>query len=126
MLQPTLGAIAPNPVLEEVAIGYDPQTYRLHRMFPIVPVRRRLGKFYKWDPSFWFRNLAKNRRPGARAVRGGMKATLATFEAENYAYAEEVWDEIKEEQGPAIRDEMDAAEDAMERFFETGVLGSFT
>jgi len=43
------------------------------RFFPVVPVKKRTGDFWKLNPSDWLRNQVQKRKSGTIALRGGWR-----------------------------------------------------
>lgn len=97
MAQPQLSQVHINRAISNVAIRYSNQQFIAGRVAPVVPVAKRSDKYFKFGRAAWFRDAASvNRRPGARAPRGGYPLSDETYDCKEMAFAHPIPDQIFE------------------------------
>lgn len=74
MAQPTHSEIqAVDPVLTNMLVGYMQADDRFiaSKLFPVVPIEKQSGTFYKFTKKYFFLDQLKSRAPGGSFARGG-------------------------------------------------------
>jgi hypothetical protein len=94
MPQPTIGDVNVDRALTNVAIQFQPRGLIAETVFPVVGVQQETGRYAVWNEPEWFRDEALRTAPGARAPRGGMDLTWATYSCEEWKFATVLPDRI--------------------------------
>lgn len=106
---PDVGDVHVNAVLTNISIGFGNKNYIADTLFPIVYVDKQSDIFPKFDKSYWFRDEAQVRAPGAWAeVTGWKYDTSNTYFAQNYAIGHEIPDERRANADGWARQDRDA------------------
>lgn len=96
MSQPTGKSIqAVDPVLTNILVGYKQADDRFvaGRVFPVIPVDKKSGTFYKFTKKYWFLDEMETRAPGAKFARSGYGVETDTFDTLQWALAHAIADE---------------------------------
>ena len=114
-MKPTLQDIRVDPILSNVSVAYKNEEYVAEKIFPIVKVKSKTGKYYKYDKSK-FRMVESLRGMGSKTneVEYGLSISTA-FVVKEHALKEIVPDELIEQALAPLTPEMDAAENVTER-----------
>jgi len=119
MPQPNVKELVISSPLKDVSIQYRNRAYISDRVFPIIDTSDPKAKVARYLKGAWFRDEAKVRGPGARAVRGGYPVDYIDISPKEYAFAKEVTDEDRRfasaTGAPPLRPEQDAIEFCADR-----------
>ncbi len=112
MPQPTLHEVHIDRWLTDVAIKFmqDPSVYVHDRVFPVVRVAKQSDLIRKYKRAAWFRDSAQPRAPGSQSQGGGWHLTHDRYDAEQWAWHEDIPDEHRTN----ADDGLDLDEDATE------------
>lgn len=106
---PDVGDVHVNAVLTNVSVGFGNKSYIADTLFPFVYVEKQSDIYPKYDKSYWFRDEAKVRAPGAWAEETGWKYDVTnTYFANNYAIAHSIPDERRANADGWARQDRDA------------------
>lgn len=94
--QPTPQDLHVNALLTNLSIGYTNPAYVADRVFPVVGVNKQSDIIPKYNQSFWFRDDAKVRAPGAKSEGGGYTVdTSASYFCNRFSRRFEIPDELR-------------------------------
>jgi hypothetical protein len=99
MPQPVTSDLHVDVLLSMLSIAYmnEPDAFIADEAFPVVPVAKQSNKIAKYDKEFWFRDEASLRAPAQEAKGGGYTVnTSDTYFCSNYAYKDDIPDELRE------------------------------
>lgn len=109
----TIRDVVVDPALSQVSIAYRNEEYIAERLFPVIPVKTNVGKYYVYDKA----NLRRNktaRAIGAKANEVEYGLSTAAYATEDHALKEPVPFEIMEQADAALNPEVDATESVTE------------
>lgn len=133
MPQPDVRDVHVDAILTNYSLAYQNLDYLADQIFPIVPVQKQSDKYFTYTKSFWFRDLAQLRAPGAESFGSGYGLSTDSYFADNYAFHLDVADEVRENADNPLRPDQEAVEYVTDRlalrrerafagdFFKTGV-----
>ena len=79
-----------------IAYNQDPKVAGFaRRMFPVVQVPEKTGKYFTFPKAAWFRNEMQLRTPGAKPAEIGFTVSNDSFSCDQYGVAHVMPDEIK-------------------------------
>jgi len=93
MPQPNPGAGFPDPLMQNIAIGYTNAEFIGERALQELLVENESGLYPVFPRGAWFRDEAAHRGPGSAAPRSGYTVSTGTYKCINKAIAKEVTDE---------------------------------
>jgi hypothetical protein len=99
MPQPVTSDLHIDVLLTMLSIAYmnEPDAFIADDAFPIVPVNKQSNKIAKYDKEYWFRSEATLRAPGQEPKGGGYTVnTSDTYFCDNYAFKDDIPDELRE------------------------------
>jgi hypothetical protein len=97
MPQPTYRDLHVDQPLTNISIGYKNANYIADEIFPIVPVMKKSDIIPQKLLGESFRNSAQLRAPGTKSARGGYGIKQSdTYICQEYAWAEEIADEERD------------------------------
>lgn len=98
MAQPTHSEIqAVDPVLTNMLVGYMQADDRFiaSRLFPVVPIEKQSGTFYKFTKKYWFLDSLQRRAPGGKYARSGYGVETDTVTAQLWGLEHPIADEAR-------------------------------
>lgn len=98
--QPSASDLHTDGLLGGLLIAYyqDPGAYIADKIFPIVEVKKQSNKIPMLRKEDFFRDQAELRTPGTESVGSGFGVNTQTYFCDNYAYHQDVPDEVRENQ----------------------------
>jgi len=93
MPKPTLSEVHYDEVLSEISVAYIQKAdrYIAAKVFPVVEVSHRTGKFRKWNKNDWHRIEAKKRAPGTESAGSGFGFdSYGTYSCDTWAIHHDV------------------------------------
>ncbi len=115
MAQPTLKDVHVDAAMTKLSLAYRNRGYVAERVFPQVPVQKQSDRYYIFSKGAWFRDEAGVRAPSSRAPRGGYAVSTDTYFANEWAFAKEVPDELRENADAPLNPDQEAVEFATEK-----------
>ena len=96
-LQPEGSSLYVNAPLTNVSVAYQQRAndYIAAQVFPVVPVNKQGGIFYKYDKGDWFRSIAGVRAPATESRGGGWNVSQDTYFSDVYAVHKDVDDQTR-------------------------------
>lgn len=110
MPQPTQTDVHVDALQTNISIAYRNTAYMADQVFPGVPVQKKSDLYFTYSKDYWFRDEAKVRAPGTNAERGGYGVSTDSYACEEYAFAKEVPDEVRENQDKPMNVNREATE----------------
>jgi len=133
MPQPDSKDVHIDAILTNYSLAYSNLDYIADQIFPIVSVQKQSDKYFTYTKSFWFRDLAQLRAPGAESFGSGYGLSTDSYFCDNYAFHLDVADEVRANADNPLRPDQEATEYVTDRlalrrerswvadFFTTGV-----
>jgi hypothetical protein len=115
MAQPTVKDVHVDAAMSKLSLAYRNRGYVAERVFPQVPVQKQSDRYYIFSKGAWFRDEAGVRAPSSRAPRGGYAVSTDTYFANEWAFAKEVPDELRENADAPLNPDQEAVEFATEK-----------
>jgi hypothetical protein len=115
MPQPTPGDVHVDAAMTQVSLNYRNTGYVAESVFPRVPVAKQSDRYYIFNKGAWFRDEASVRAPSSRARRGGYSLSTDTYFANEWAFAKEVPDEVRENADQPLSPDQEAVEFATDK-----------
>ncbi len=96
-LQPEGSSLYVNAPLTNVSVAYQQRAndYIAADVFPVVPVNKQGGLFYKYDKGDWFRSIAGVRAPATETPGGGWNVTTDSYYADVYGVHKDIDDQTR-------------------------------
>src|ERR1039458_7630653 len=98
MPQPSPSDVHINVPLTNISIAYiqDATSFIADDVFPIVPVERQSDVYAQYDRTYWFRDGARLRAPGAESAGSGFEVNFeGTYFAKKYAIHKDIDDDTR-------------------------------
>lgn len=102
-----------DPVLSSVSVAYKNQSYISEMLFPVFPVSKQTGKYYRYDKSA-FRRAKSLRAAGSKANEVEFGLTTDSFSCNDHALKEKIPFEVIEQAESALNPESDSTENVTE------------
>src|ERR1051326_7263909 len=97
MSKPTYQQVHPVDIpLTNISVAYTPGEYIAEQIFPAIQVTFIGGTYFVYTKADWLRDEAEFRAPGNKAKLGGFGMSTATYRCAEYAIAQKVPDEIRD------------------------------
>lgn len=125
-------------VLTNISIAYmqTQDKYISTKVFPVVPVSKKSGLYFKYDRDAWLRDEAQKRADTTESAGSGYEVGTDRFDAEVYAFHKDVGDQIRANTDVPLDVERDATQYVASRillrqerqfvqdYLKTGVWGT--
>lgn len=97
MPQPTRGDVHVSRPLTNISIAYvqDASNFVAARVFPNIPVQKQADSYFTYDRSYWFRDEAEKRAPGAESAGSGYGIGTSSYSCDVFAIHKDVADQIR-------------------------------
>jgi hypothetical protein len=115
MSQPTTKDVHVDAAMTRVSLAYRNRGYVAERLFPTVPVQKQSDRYFIFAKGAWFRDEAGVRAPSTRAPRGGYAVSTDTYFCNEWAFAKEVPDELRENADAPLDPDQEAVDFATEK-----------
>lgn len=104
MPQPVYSDVHVVSALGNIAVAYMQSTdvFIADKVFPIVPVVHQADKYFKWNKGDYFRDEARKRADGTESAGRGINLTTDSYAADVYALHQDVGDQVRRNQDPAV------------------------
>ena len=111
-VQPSVADVHVDTALTNISVAFmqSDQNFVARRVFPEVIVNHKTDAYYTFDRGEWNRSQMKRRAPGAKAPVGTMKLATDNYNADVFALAKQVPDEIRANADSAIAPDREASE----------------
>jgi len=109
MPQPTAKDVHIDAPLTNFAMRYSNAEFIALRVLSMIKVAKKSDKFFKFLKGAWFRDEAAMRAPGSASRGGGYPLTTDTYHCEEWAWHDDVPDEIRENADAPLKPDQDAA-----------------
>ena len=96
-LMPEGSSLYVNAPLTNISVAYQQRAndYIAGQVFPVVPVNKQGGLFYKYDKGDWFRSIAGVRAPATETPGGGWNVTTDSYFSDVYGVHKDVDDQTR-------------------------------
>lgn len=125
-------------VLTNISIAYmqTQDKYISTKVFPVVPVSKKSGLYFKYDREAWLRDEAQKRADTTESAGSGYEVGTDRYDAEVYAFHKDVGDQIRANTDVPLDVERDATQFVASRlllrqerqfvsdYLKTGVWGT--
>lgn len=125
-------------VLTNISIAYmqTQDKYISTKIFPVVPVSKKSGLYFKYDREAWLRDEAQKRADTTESAGSGYEVGTDRYDAEVYAFHKDVGDQIRANTDVPLDVERDATQYVASRlllrqerqfvqdYLKTGVWGN--
>jgi len=107
-MNPTASDVHVDAALSDLAIAAGAQQYVWDQLAPVVPVEKQSDKYFVFNDDDFRRNEAAIRAPGTVAQRGGYQISTDTYYCDDYAFGQQIVNEVERNADGPINPERDA------------------
>lgn len=110
MPQPTASDVHIDTPLSNFAMRYQNLEFIALQLLSMLRVAKQSDKYFKFLKGAWFRDEAALRAPGAASRGGGYPISTDTYHCEEWAWHEDVPDEVRQNADAPLKPDQDAVE----------------
>jgi hypothetical protein len=115
MSQPTTKDVHVDAAMTHLSLAYRNRGYVAERVLAPVNVLKQSDRYFIFAKGAWFRDEAGLRAPSSRAPRGGYTVSTDTYFCNEWAFAKEVPDELRENADAPLNPDQEAVDFATEK-----------
>jgi hypothetical protein len=138
MPQPGFNASHIDAVLTNLSVAYmqSQDNYIAHKVFPVVPVDKASGLYFKYNQNDWLQDVAQKRADATESVGSGYNVGTDSYSTDVWAFHKDVGDQVMQNATSPLSPLTDATNfvasrlllrqevDFANTYFKTGVWGT--